>query len=157
MKEIQLTQGKVAIVDDDQYEALSRHKWCVHNWDGYWYAERGAQRDGRWMTEKMHRVIMNAPNGIEVDHINGDGLDNCRANLRLATHAENMYNQRPRRDGTSQYKGIYWDKQHRAWRAQIMVDGHNIYLGDFNDEKDAAHTYDAAARRYFGEFAKTNF
>src|SRR5690242_17796567 len=103
----------------------------------------------------MHRVIMNASADIHVDRINGDGLDNRRENLRLCTRDENMMNRRKNSNNSSGYKGV--DRNKGKWRAYIQVDKKWIHLGYFSTAEQAAHAYDNAAKKYFGEFANTNF
>ena len=151
MKEIQLTQGKVALVDDADYDALSAVKWCSKK-DGHTtYAISSIE--GR--TVLIHRLITAAPQGVEVDHINGDGLDNRRDNLRLCSRKENQRNRRVQAH-SSQYKGVTWHTSHGKWRSQITIDGRNKHLGYFTAEIDAAHAYDEASVKYFGEFARGN-
>jgi hypothetical protein len=149
-KEIQLTQGKVTIVDDEDYEALAGVKWLYLNRG---YAARFTYGPKRELLY-MHRVITNAPAGLQADHINGDKLDNRRSNLRLCTDAQNQQNRR-KWDGnyTSQYKGVSWYPRLQKWVAQIA--GH--HLGYFADEAEAALAYDRIAREHFGEFAWLNF
>lgn len=151
-KHISLGHGRYTTVDDEDYEFLSRWKWCYQP-RGYGYAARSS---GRSKTFHMHRVIMNAPKGLEVDHINGDGLDNRRSNLRLCTKAQNQYNQRPKCRGTSQFKGVSWKTTANRWVAQIQVNGRKLFLGYFQNETEAAQAYDQAARQLFGEFARPN-
>jgi len=105
----------------------------------------------------MHRLIMDPPRGYVVDHINGDGLDNRRANLRLATHAQNGRNRRKIKKGISKYKGVSWEESTGKWRALIHVDRKKISLGCYKDEVTAAKVYDKAAKKYHGEFARLNF
>jgi len=104
----------------------------------------------------MHRFLMQPPPGMQIDHINGDGLDNRRCNLRLATNTQNRRNGKAHSDGTSRFKGVCWDKFRGRWRADITFENRSIHLGRFHSETDAAIAYDAAARDLFGEFARLN-
>ena len=98
------------------------------------------------------------PYGMVVDHINHDGMDNRRANLRAATHAQNTYHRKKRSGATkSKYKGIHWRKENKKWVARIMFEGKRIHLGSFHTEIEAAKAYDRAAKKYHGEFASLNF
>ena len=151
---IPLTRGKVALVDADEYAHLSAFKWCA--WEsrpGVFYA---ARKEGR-KTVYMHRVVCWALGGEDVDHANGDGLDNRRVNLRTCTRSQNMMNRGPTRDATSILKGVCWDSYYGLWAAQITRGGRNHVLGRFEKEGDAACAYDGAARRMHGEFALVNF
>lgn len=162
MKEIQLTRGYVAIVDDEDYERVAQHKWQANIFpraDGSLnvYAQRGVRKsDGCKSVQRLHRFILDAPAGMDIDHINGNSLDNRRSNLRVCTRSENMCNQRPRACGSSAFKGVSWFKRDAKWRAQIRIDGKTINLGCFTSEIDAARAYDAAATKNYGEFARTN-
>jgi hypothetical protein len=153
-KIIPLSQGKVAIVDDADFEWLSQWKW--HYAKGYAVRNEGIYPDRR--TVYMHDKIMNPPDGMEVDHVKtGDNLNNQRYNLRICTRGQNMANTRVRAINTSGYKGVTWNKDHGRWQPQIKVNGKRKYLGFCDTAEDAAHVYDEAARKYFGEFAKLNF
>lgn len=153
MKEIPLTQGKIALVDDADYEWLSQWKW--HFTPSYKNAGAGyAKRSDR---SAMHRIILNAPKDKEVDHINRNSLDNRRENLRLVTLAQNRRNRSKHKLTKSQFKGIVWDKQQNRWVARIKLNRKFIVLGRFATEIDAAHAYDEGARLYHGDFASTNF
>jgi hypothetical protein len=103
----------------------------------------------------LHRFILDAPSALEVDHINGNGLDCRRSNLRLATHKQNLRNQAAH-SGTSRYKGVSWNRQRNGWDAQICLNGKNRYLGRFRTEVEAAKAYNEGARLHFGEFARLN-
>jgi hypothetical protein len=94
---------------------------------------------------------------VFVDHINGNGLDNRKSNLRICTHQQNCENSRKRKKSFSKYKGVYWSKNAKKWVAQITIDGKSKHLGYFELEEDAAAAYDKAAVKYFGEFACLNF
>jgi hypothetical protein len=151
-------KGRVALVDDEDFETVSAVLWqALAVPSGIRYAIRRSTRPGEpWLY--MHRLILGLAAGSadEVDHVNGDGLDNRRSNLRVATHAQNQYNQKPR-GGTSAFKGVAFDRQTGRWRAKIVLRGRTIHLGRFEDERDAAAAYDVAARDLFGRFARTNF
>jgi hypothetical protein len=153
-REIPLTHGYVAIVDNEDYEWLSQWRWNAAGSPPHLYARR---IDNERRTIHMHRVILDAPQGIQVDHINGNRFDNRRSNLRCATHQQNQFNRGARRNGSSQYKGVSWIAKHRRWQATIAIDSRNTNLGWFTDEVEAARAYDAAARIHHGEFAYLNF
>jgi hypothetical protein len=152
MREIPLTQGKVALVDDEDYERLSCHKWRALRNKNRWYA----MRDGGGRKILMHREIMGAPQGLQVDHIDGNGLNNQSCNLRICTNAENQHNQGVRSSNTSGFKGVSWYKRYRKWQVAIRIDGERKYLGYFSNKVEAARAYDNAAKRYHGEFARLN-
>lgn len=148
-KEIPLTQDQVAIVDDEDFERLSRHKWTYNNG----YAMR-KDRNRQWIG--IHRAVLNASAEQHVDHINGDTLDNRQENLRLCTARQNVCNSGPR-GGTSKFKGVYWFRWKNKWAAQIRCKGEKYHLGYFDSEVEAAKAYDAKALELNGEFAWLNF
>ncbi len=160
MKTIELTQGFVTIVDNEDYEELMQYKWCASRTSpGYAKALRAAPRDADGKTHHvyMHREIMNAPKGMVVDHINHEPLDNRRANLRVCTHAQNLANQHKQRGPrSSRFKGVSWYKAGRKWCAYVNVLGRRQWLGYFDDEVLAARVYNGAAAEAFGEFALLN-
>ncbi|HTF72617.1 MAG TPA: HNH endonuclease [Edaphobacter sp.] len=151
---ISLTQGLVAIVDDEEFGALSAHKWCAFKVRrGGVYAVRYV--DGGRHRVFMHRVVLNASYGMFVDHINGHGLDNRRENLRLATNAQNQRNRGAQKNNKSGLKGVYWHGGHKRWRATIYVNNIQKPLGSFNSAAEAHAAYCAAAKDLHGEFART--
>lgn len=159
MKTIELTQGKVTLVDDDVYEWASKLKWHVRKHKRRWNAARNSlQVDGPRQTLLLHREILRPADDQEVDHINGDSLDNRRANLRSVSHQQNTSAfQRQRPNKTSKFRGVNWDKKVDAWRAQICCRGNKIALGFSTSEETAAKLYDTYARKFLGEFTQPNF
>jgi hypothetical protein len=160
MREIQLTQGKVALVDDEDYADLSQFKWYARRDENRFYAVRNKNygRDGKRIPEQMHRRILNAQLGEKVDHENHNGLDNRRENIRVCTQSQNMWNRLKQvRKTSSKFKGVCWREDITAWKVSITINRKQMHLGYFQDEDQAACAYDAAARKYFGEFALVNF
>lgn len=158
MKTISLTQGKVAIVDDADYEWLNQWKWSTQQGRHTFYAVRGVWlAKNKWRIERMHRLILGLQpdDKRQCDHRDGNGLNNQWSNLRVCTRTQNIRSQK-NKVGTSKYKGVCWDRRDRKWYSQIRVNKKQIYLGLFNSEIDAAQAYDRAASEYFGEFALTN-
>jgi hypothetical protein len=152
MKKIELTRGKVTIVDDDDFERLSQWKWFYHH-EGY--AVRNMTiASGKQKIILMHREILGTPNGMDSDHINGNKLDNRRINLRICTTSQNLANQDIRSDNISGRKGVCWDEHNRKWRAYIMTNCKQKNLGRFADIEDATKAYEKAATEYFGEFKR---
>lgn len=152
MTAIALTQGKVALVDDADVAALAAHKWHAVHINGYWYA---ATRIGK-KTVTMHVFLMNPPSGKDVDHWNRDGLDNRRENMRICTRSQNLANQeRKSARKTSLYKGVCRIPGGR-WQTQLYKDGQRFDVGRFDTEQEAALAYNAAAVKFFGEFARLN-
>lgn len=152
-KEIKLTNGKVAIVDDEDFEYINQYKWRAHLARGKWYADNNS-RFG--IFQSMHRLILNAPDGVLVDHINGDGLDNRRENLRLCTSFENARNTKISKANTTGFKGVSKNKRNGKYRAYIMINKVQIFLGVYETALAAAEAYNGAATRLFGNFAWLN-
>lgn len=157
MKEIQLTKGYTALVDDVDYEWLSQYSWFSTGPHSYAYATRWAPRPEGRILVYMHRMILDAPSAVSVDHIDGNSLNNQRSNLRLATHGENMRNRKRHSNNTSGYTGVYWDASKRKWRAEVRLNGKNKHAGYFSDVEEAAKARDLLARELHGEFARLNF
>jgi hypothetical protein len=152
-KEIQLTQGKVAIVDDEMYDYLNQWKWHVSNDN---YARRTIKNQSLFIAVFMHREIMKVTKGYVVDHINQCKLDNRIINLRICTNSQNSMNRVKNINNSSGYKGVSFNNSSKKWRAQIWLNSKSYHLGLFIDAKDAARAYNEAAVKYHGEFANLN-
>ena len=155
MREIKLTQGKVTLVDDEDFERLNRHKWYASRSGQSWYAQRNDYSNGKRKTIIMHREIMNIIGDIGIDHITGNGLHNLKENLRVATHQQNMHNRKlPQKNNKLGIKGVSWHKASKKFRAQIRINDKLIHLGIFTVLADAEQAYRVAEIKYFGEFAR---
>jgi len=150
MKEIPLTQGKVALVDDEDFEWLNQWKWYFSD-KGYAYREQSCHK------VHMHTLILQTPPGLVCDHINRNRLDNRRCNLRTCYKGENSRNRGHNSNNTSGYKGVGWATHQKMWRARIMNNRKMIHLGYFKNQEDAAKAYDSASTKYFGDFSSKNF
>lgn len=152
---IPLTKGLFAVVDAEDYRRLARCQWFAENGQKTYYAVR--KQNGKSI--KMHREILNTPEHLFVDHIDHNGLNNQKKNLRLATFSQNCQNRRHSKlkTSTSKYKGVHWHKDQKKWAAQITANKKSHHLGYFSSETTAAHTYDLAAKKYHGRFASLNF
>ena len=164
MKTIELTQGKVTVVDDDVWEWASKLNWFAAHCHGTWYARRevilGRTSGGKRIrhTEHLHRMIIgDLTEEVLTDHKDGDGLNNLRSNLRPCTHGQNVKNVRVSRiNNKTGFKGVSFKTANRRYQAQIELDGRNIYLGLFDSTLEAAKAYNTAAVKYHGEFARLN-
>lgn len=156
MREIKLTQGKVALVDDADYEKLIKLKWRAKKMGANYYAYHSYRENGKIFSINMHRTIagLSKENQLIVDHINHNGLDNRRENLRVCNYNQNGANRRKQCGTKSAYKGLAFHVG--KWQASIKVNYKNIYLGRFNTEIEAAKAYDAASIKFFGTFANLN-
>jgi hypothetical protein len=180
-RKIPLTQGRFAIVDPDDYPRLAKYKWriCRTKGKNVSYAERSIRLpNGKYTRILMHREVLSLPalskvevskgqvlnhnchrhigDGLVIDHINGSGLDNRRANLRLATVAQNAWNSK-KRSSRSGCKGVWFVSDKGLWRAAIVCNRRRIHLGYFRDKRAAARAYDEAAGTYHKDFARLNF
>ncbi len=162
MKRIKLSRGKYAIVDDADFEEISKYKWYARSSrGGFFYAARMLfQKKGQQRrTIDMHRQILGLEYGDprKVDHQNHNTLDNSRDNIRICTHQENCFNQKSPANTSSQFKGVSWLKRIKRWQAHIKINGKQKYLGCYKMEELAALAYDFAALKYHREFAYFNF
>lgn len=157
MKRIPLTKGMFALVDDEDFKEVSKHKWYASKTTyGPFRAIRGMTKTGKNIY--MHRQIMNVPANLLVDHRNHNTLDNQKTNLRVCTRSQNGMNAKKCKNPTaSKYKGVYWDKGTGKWRTAICKAGKIFRLGRFSSEVVAAKAYDRKAVELFGEFAYLNF
>lgn len=155
MKEIELTKGKFALVDDCDFDRVSAFKWQAAADGNTYYAQMVV--DGHSI--RMHRFILGVRRGVGIDHKNRNGLDNRRENIRVATQSQNNHNRpaqkRPWKKH-SEYKGLTWAYGPSCWQVRIMVDGRRRLIGYFKDEAEAARAYNAAAREMCGEYALLN-
>ena len=161
MKQILLTQDRFALVSDEDFSLINKHKWSLTG--DKKYATRGFGRKNKVNHILMHRLIINCPKGLEVDHINHNGLDNRRENLRIVTRSQNFMNREKFVKSSSVFKGVSLYKTNpkwvtnNKWRVCIQKDKKFISIGYFNTEVQAAMAYDLNAVALFGEYAKTNF
>ena len=158
MKIIQLTQRKITLVDDQDFLRVSAFKWHASKQKNSWIAASNMLINGKRRPVPLHRFILNAPSRFDVDHKNGDSLDNRRNNLRICEHIKNTQAFHTKRKNTaSKYRGVSWHKAGCFWTAQICPNWKKIHLGCFQSEIEAAKAYDAAAKQMFGSFASPNF
>ena len=155
MMNFDLPKGMRTTIDVESLPIIHGYHWYVHKETDNLSYVWARKANGKYI--KMHRLIMGLTevDSIHVDHVNGDGLDNRKCNLRLVTHQQNIFNSKAR-PGTSEYKGVCWDKVNKKWQAQIMKNGKSYKIGRFSDEKKAARLYDKAALKHFGEHAWLN-
>ena len=162
MRTIPLTQGKYAIVDDEDYEDLRKWKWHLDNRYSRvetFYAKRTIYPNGKPRALLMHRYLIKPSNGMFVDHINGNGLDNRRCNLRVVNRSQNGMNLHrivKNKVGGCKFKGVSFHTRDRQWIAKIGCGGKQHWLGAFENQEDAAICYNVAAQLFFGEFARLN-
>lgn len=148
MIKILLTQNRVALIDKIDYPRVSQYKWCVSNHRNTSYAQ--AWINGKAI--KMHSFIFGKRKGKEIDHKNGNGLDNRRSNLRFGTHSQNLMNFKSKR----LYRWVYWSEEKKKWRVYICKNYVQRFVGYFSSEKEAALAYNVMANKLFGEFSRPN-
>jgi hypothetical protein len=155
---IPLTQGKYATIDTDQLDVVLRFRWTAYKHGLVWYARGRRELEYGWHTVSLHHLILAVPSRIHIDHIDRDGLNNTRQNLRVCTHTENMLNRRLFASNSSGYRGVSPNPHGgKPWRAQITDGGTKHMLGTFDTAEDAARAFDVAAREFRGTTAIANF
>ncbi len=157
-RRIYLGEDEWTILDAEDYYKYGKFNWSLGGSRKNFYAVRGIKnKNGEFELVRLHRAIMNPPKRRVVDHRNGDGLDNRRDNLRIATKAQNACNGRKRKNTSSRFIGVHFHKGRNMWAARIQHHKKDIWIGYFKSEVEAARAYDKAARKYHGEFARLNF
>lgn len=151
---VPLTRGRVAVIDAADASLVGAFNWFAWPFSGKVYAVRGETKNGKRSQVLMHRVIMGTPDGMDTDHRDGDGLNNRRSNLRIATRSQNMHNKKMQGNNTSGYKGVHWHKGRRMWQANIKLNDKRKYLGSFNTREEASAAYWAAAQEMHLDFAR---
>ncbi len=153
MRQIPLSQGKFAIVDDEDYVRINQCKWYF---EGHYAIRKINLGNNKWKTFWMHREIMRTPEGMETDHINSDKLDNRKINLRVATRSQNQHNRKKYANNKTGFKGVSVRPDTGKFRAIISLAGRNRRLGQFETAEQAANAYDAAALKIHKDFARLN-
>ena len=153
MREINLVNNKgVTMIDDEDYKLLSQYRWRISNG----YAVTHMVINKKQVTKRMHRLIMNEPRKFEIDHIDHNKLNNCKSNLRVVTHQQNMINVSNHKNSSSKYKGVGWRKDKNKWESRIKLNENRYFLGYFNSEINTARAYNIKAKELFGEYAHLN-
>ena len=151
---IRMSGGHVAKIDACDLAVASAFGWAAMVKPRTVYAYRTERVGEKKRTIYLHRVIMGVPQGLQVDHVDGDGLNNCRSNLRLATESQNQCNRRLQQNNASGFKGVYWDAKRGKWRSEIRKLGKKLHLGRFDTPQEAHHAYSAASAELHGEFGR---
>lgn len=156
MKQIPLNQNKVALVDDEDYERISKYNWHAFSNKYTFYVSRHTWIGGKRTTVKLHREVLRlSDKSVQVDHINRDGLDNRKENLRICTTGQNRANSRMQKNNKSGYRGVY--KKGNRWAAYVSNKPKRYHVGTFGTPEQAARAYDKVAKKHYGEFAQLNF
>ena len=151
MKRIKLPHNKYTLVDDEDYDNLNQFRWSLNSNN---YVSRYGYLNGKKTFITLHRYLMNPPKGMQVDHVNGDRLNNQTFNLRVCTQSQNCTNRKASKIPNSGYRGV--EKHGDRWRSRIKINQKHIHLGVFDTKEEAALAYNKAAMAYFGEYARLN-
>ena len=151
---VPLTKGYEAVIDAADAQFVGGWNWFAKVKSRTVYVRRNDFSSGRQITVLLHRVLMDAQDGQDIDHRDGNGLNNQRINLRIATKSQNMHNQRLRSDNVSGFKGVYWNKAERKWAAAIKLHGKQRHLGCFQTPELASAAREAASTELHGEFGR---
>jgi hypothetical protein len=160
LKEIELSRGKVALVDDEDYESLSQRKFCATKGifpRSPWYAVTWERKNGKQKIIYLHIILMNPPLNMHVDFVDGNGLNCQRSNMRIASASEDQFNRGIMSTNTSGFKGVSYNKINKKYRAALMKNGKLCRIGDYPTAILAAHKYDEEAKKFAGVFARLNF
>lgn len=155
MKKIELTQNQFALVDNSDFAELNKHKWCANKYGNRFYAVRNSKTvEGKKKTILMHVEIMKTPKGFDTDHIDIDGLNNQKKNLRICTRSQNGMNKKAYKTNRSGLKGVSWCKNQNKWKSRIAVDKKTIHLGYFESKENAYEAYCNACTKYHKEYGR---
>lgn len=144
------------LIDSEDYELISKYKWHVHKWRYVFYVQAWTNINGKGKTLLMHKLILGAKRKEIVDHIDGNGLNNQKTNLRICTNTQNCWNQRIAKNNTTGFKGVTFVKATKRYRARIRVNSKLILVGDFKTAQEAGEAYNWAALNHYGDFARLN-
>jgi len=145
------------LIDDEDFERVNQYNWFINKNGKTFYVVRNVKTNGKKTKQPLHRFILYMTDSkILVDHIDGNGLNNCKDNLRTATHSQNSMNRGADRDNTTGFKGVFWHKRDKKFMAQITFNRKQIFLGYFSTAEEASTVYEAKAKELFGEFYKNN-
>ena len=154
MKEIKLTRGQVTLVDDEDFEYLNQFNFHAKPGQNTYYAICKIKANGKYLNKRLHRLIMNPPDNMEVDHIDRDGLNNQKSNLRICTHQQNQMNCLKQKNTTSKYKGVHFNGKN--YHSYIKINQKRIHIGYYDREIDAAKAYDKKAKELYKEYSNIN-
>lgn len=157
MKKIKLNLNKFAFIDSEDFNKVSAYKWYADkSGNGFYAVANSKDENGKHKKIRMHQFIFGKKIGFQIDHIDGNGLNNMKSNLRYATHSQNQHNRKKYTNNTSDLKGVFWHKNKKKWYSAIRVSSKLVHLGYFDSKLKAHETYCKAALRFHGDFARIN-